>query len=120
MSLASSLVTSGSLETRAETHLARISTSSSGDHISAPDTAGMMPTLLEAPGQGRGGDQIFIIPGCRTPMLLRTLDIQTGTNPYLSRFERAPYSIVGFCYVHGAMDGELVGGQETLESFAVV
>lgn len=55
------------------------------------------------------GDQIFIIPGCRTPMLLRVLGSSTRT-----------YSIVSFCYVHGAMDGELVGEQATLEGITVV
>ena len=69
-------------------------------------------------GLGRGpvcaGDHIYIIPGCRTPMLLRP-GFPAGhdrTDPF--------YLIVGFCFIHGMMDGEGVGKEADLESMMVL
>ena len=46
-----------------------------------------------APKAARKGDQVHILLGCQSPMLLRPED--TGT-----------FSVVGECYIHGLMDGE--------------
>ncbi|KAI8631090.1 HET-domain-containing protein [Xylariaceae sp. FL1651] len=48
-------------------------------------------------GYPRLGDEVFVILGCDVPMLLR----QT---------RNAEYEVVGDCYVHGIMDGELLLG----------
>lgn len=50
------------------------------------------------------GDEVWIISGCRTPMVLRKLEHQTGE----LNAERNPYAVVGEAYVHGIMYGEFV------------
>ncbi|KAI0155156.1 HET-domain-containing protein [Xylariaceae sp. FL1272] len=48
-------------------------------------------------GRPQIGDQIFIIPGCDVPLLLRPTS-------------RGKYEVVGDYYVHGIMDGEVLLG----------
>lgn len=50
------------------------------------------------PAAAKVGDSIAILLGCSTPMVLR----ETGGG----------WQLVGECYVHGAMQGELLGGDE--------
>ncbi|KAN0092380.1 HET domain containing protein [Hyaloscypha variabilis] len=46
------------------------------------------------------GDGLYVLSGCHVPFLLREVD-------GLGRFR-----LVGECYVHGIMDGEVVGGED--------
>ena len=46
-----------------------------------------------APKAARKGDQVHILLGCQSPMLLRPEDTST-------------FSVIGECYIHGLMDGE--------------
>lgn len=52
-----------------------------------------------APAGSEGADRIAILHGCSTPMVLR---------PFSNGFK-----IIGECYVHGVMYGEIVGSQPT-------
>ncbi|RDL33943.1 uncharacterized protein BP5553_08311 [Venustampulla echinocandica] len=55
-----------------------------------------------APPGSQPGDEIVLIDGCRTPFLMRRLE---GTLSV--QFQRPYYSIVGPCYLHGVMYGEM-------------
>ena len=69
-------------------------------------------------GLGRGpictGDHTYVIPGCRTPMLLR--------RGFPAKHDKRDsfYLIVGFCFIHGMMDGEGVGKEDYLERMMVL
>ena len=95
------------------------------------DIMGMSASLLDGMrffctrrgylGLARGpalvGDQVFILPGCRTPMLLR---VRRSMGAIHEDLKRLPYSVVSFCYLHGVMDGEQAGEEAALEAITVV
>ncbi|KAF3920688.1 hypothetical protein ABW21_db0208641 [Orbilia brochopaga] len=50
-----------------------------------------------APGDAVPGDQIYVIPGCHVPLLLRQQDDET-------------FKVIGHCYLHGFMEAEALLG----------
>jgi hypothetical protein len=81
-----------------------------GDSITAGDCRELFISdrgyMGSAPMKLQPGDEIYILYGCRVPMVLR---------PYLSKdidkinAESRDRIIVSPCYVHGIMDGEALG-----------
>lgn len=51
-----------------------------------------------APGSAQPGDQVGVILGCHTPLVLR-------------RLTDDEWAVIGECYIHGLMDGEALLGQ---------
>jgi hypothetical protein len=62
---------------------------------------GLGPALTQA------GDEVAILLGGTTPFMVRPGPASLATD------DRAVYEILGDCYLHGCMDGELVKDQET-------
>jgi hypothetical protein len=61
-----------------------------------------------APAAARVGDRVAVLVGCRTPIVLR-------------REGLAGWSVVGECFVHGAMYGEVVPmGETSLERISLL
>jgi hypothetical protein len=58
------------------------------------------------------GDVVAIFPGASTPHILRP-----GRHPHW--LARPAYELVGECYLHGAMDGELFRGATTLSEIII-
>ncbi|KAM5385153.1 hypothetical protein ACJZ2D_001114 [Fusarium nematophilum] len=56
-------------------------------------------------------DEIFVIPGSKTPFVLRPL----STREVPGVGERVCYALLGDCYLHGVMDGEAMGELEVLK-----
>jgi hypothetical protein len=54
-----------------------------------------------APCRAEKGDQIWVLRGCSIPMLLRKRKQST-------REEGEGYEVIGECYLHGYMDGEIM------------
>ena len=52
-----------------------------------------------APAETQVGDLICVLLGCSVPIILRSLHQRPGK-------QKAPYVVIGECYVHGLMDGE--------------
>jgi hypothetical protein len=80
--------------------------------------------MLLGPGGMKAGDSIFVLPGCRIPVVLRK-ESEHGTNSrgdeVLSLFANededgdsstdVPFKLVGECYVQGLMDGHALNGR---------
>jgi hypothetical protein len=71
------------------------------------------------PPFAKQGDQICIICGAQTPFVLRKREreIPAGDDHTASQGEveyECQYKLVGECYVHGVMDGEVMtrGGEK--------
>ncbi|UKZ65385.1 uncharacterized protein TrAtP1_006578 [Trichoderma atroviride] len=56
---------------------------------------GLGPLLMKE------GDEIYILPGSRSPLVLRPISSQT-----YSRAQPQAYQLVGDCFINGAMDGD--------------
>ncbi|VUC33477.1 unnamed protein product [Clonostachys rosea] len=50
-------------------------------------------------------DEIFILPGSPVPIVLRPTNLPSSTRPQDTR-----YKVVGDCFIHGFMDGEVIKG----------
>lgn len=63
------------------------------------------------PGMGppsmQYGDRVFVLPGSRTPFVLRLLDRRRFLRPRSSDWSDC-YQLIGDCYLQGAMDGEML------------
>ncbi|KAF2263650.1 hypothetical protein CC78DRAFT_267730 [Lojkania enalia] len=57
--------------------------------------------------QIRLGDEIFLIPGTSTPLVLRPANLSKEISP----FQAEEFVVVSDCYVHGFMDGEGMSGE---------
>ena len=57
------------------------------------------------PKQAQASDEVFILLGGRTPFILRSVGVQCVGGQL-----RTVYTLIGSCYIHGAMDGETMNG----------
>ncbi|KAH7400229.1 heterokaryon incompatibility protein-domain-containing protein [Cadophora sp. MPI-SDFR-AT-0126] len=70
----------------------------------------VLPTMAEV------GDVVSVVCGCRYPLLLRR---KGGSRGYDG--EPCPaYELVGECYVHGIMDGEMMNAETSVERLLIV
>jgi hypothetical protein len=65
--------------------------------------------LTCAPESVEVGDEVWIVSGCPTPLILRKAGDRTGS-----------YALVGEAYVHGVMYGEAVSDEIAWESICLV
>ena len=69
-----------------------------------------------APCRAEKGDQIWVLRGCSIPMILRKRKQST-------REEGQGYEVIGECYLHGYMDGEIMkeveGGKTEVEKIVL-
>ncbi|KAK7223192.1 hypothetical protein V2G26_011195 [Clonostachys chloroleuca] len=90
-------------------HAIRITTRDRRFIISKSGKIGIAPkmALLTSPT----ADEIFVVAGGVAPFVLRP----AGTRDIPGVGTRPCYEIIGDCYLHGVMDGEVMGDYETLE-----
>ncbi|KAL8372594.1 hypothetical protein RB599_000001 [Gaeumannomyces hyphopodioides] len=83
-------------EVKAATALRKFFVGEKGHMGLAPETAGRAATLVF------GKEQVFVIPGGKTPFLLRSAGVRHV--PGLGM--KLCHHLIGDCYLHGFMDGE--------------
>ncbi|KAL6690754.1 hypothetical protein J3F84DRAFT_175693 [Trichoderma pleuroticola] len=72
--------------------------SCTGWHLKKYEHVGLGPMLIKE------GDEIYILPGSNLPLVLRPM-IDYNSQDYFQPVRR--YQLVGDCFLHGVMDGEL-------------
>lgn len=58
----------------------------------------------------RQGDEVYVVAGSNQPLILR-IETSTVKSPDVTLKSRVHHLLVGPCYVHGIMDGEIVEDQ---------
>ena len=64
------------------------------------------------------GDVVFLVPGCQVPMLMR--DAPVGVVVKFKGIEQRAFLVVSFCYLHGAMDGEILVTEDSFENILAI
>jgi hypothetical protein len=65
------------------------------------------------PQQARQGDVLCIFKGVEVPFLIRRALFKSRDLPFLLRPGAEYFQIIGECYIHGVMEGELLGSRDT-------
>jgi hypothetical protein len=66
----------------------------------------------------RPGDVVVLVPGCQMPMIMR--DAIAGAESKIMGIEQRAFLVVSFCYLHGAMDGEILVTEDSFEDIQVI
>jgi hypothetical protein len=64
------------------------------------------------------GDVVFLVPGCRVPIIMR--DASVGVVVNFKGTEQRAFLVVSFSYLHGAMDGEILVTEDAFENVLAV
>ncbi|ERF71393.1 hypothetical protein EPUS_07421 [Endocarpon pusillum Z07020] len=64
------------------------------------------------PRDMREGDLLFVLVGGKVPFVLRQVSGGVEYEGFTEEEKARVYSLVGYCYVHGIMDGEAIRGHE--------
>lgn len=77
--------------------LSRINTESRGYFITSKKYTGLGPETL------REGDEVWVLMGSPVPFILRPLVVKDSSDKLVEM-----HILVGYCFVHGIMDGEAI------------
>ncbi|KAI0126704.1 hypothetical protein BJ170DRAFT_415598 [Xylariales sp. AK1849] len=58
------------------------------------------------PADSRPGDLVLILRGATVPMIFRALSTPVPCGRGMATYSQTNYTLIGPCYLHGAMDGE--------------